>query len=381
MALITMKKPDGQTMNIEETSPIKAMLLNQGWAQTYNEQKTNETLNNQTPNKSNLQNTNIATANPNAVANVNYINALYKEAYNRNATQAELDKFAGRTVKDASNIILGQARSPFAGNVSNITQPIQPEITEETPAQDFSAYDNIINSDPFLTEQFQDENIKSQFSKMSPTLQMAYLQMMQSLGKTIEAGKVINPNIEITPEKIQEFTNQATSELDPYYQEQINNYKKDLETSISRLKEDFSKGVRSAEEPFKRNLAAAAESEAQAGLTYGSERAVREKTNIQGQQDLIDENALKVSRLAEDAYKQTERTLGSDVLSGVSMPSLENYNVSKQGFTEAGLRNLYTPQGGLVGSLQKERTTNIKGRTSELEEAYRQQRILNTSQL
>lgn len=32
MALITMYKSDGQTMTIEETSPIKAMLINQGWS-------------------------------------------------------------------------------------------------------------------------------------------------------------------------------------------------------------------------------------------------------------------------------------------------------------------------------------------------------------
>lgn len=371
MALITMKKPDGQTMTIEETSPIKNMLLNQGWSQisetqpSFN-QNNQQTSINQIP--SNLNTTPLGASG---------VNHLFKQYYGRDATQEELNYWSNKSDADLRPKLIPNSATELEKRKQNIPTQTQ----EQTPTQDFSMYDSIINNDPFLTEQFQDANIKSQFSKMSPTLQMAYLQMMQSLGKTIEAGKVINPNIEITPEKIQEFTNQATKELDPYYQEQINNYKKDLETSISRLKEDFSKGVRNAEEPFKRNLAAAAESEAQAGLTYGSERVVREKTNIQGQQDLIDENALEVSRLAEDAYKQTERTLGSDVLSGISMPSLENYNVSKQGFAEAGLRNLYTPQGGMIGSLQKERTTNIKSRTSELEDAYRRQRILNTSQL
>lgn len=254
------------------------------------------------------------------------------------------------------------------------------EILEETPDLT-DLFSSTIDLDPFLQEQFQDENTRQNFDKMSPELQMAYLQMMQSLGRQIEAGKVLNPNIEITPEKVQEFTNQATSELDPYYQEVINNYKDDLNTSILRLKTDFETGVRNAEDPFKRNLAAVAESEAQAGLTYGSERAKREQTNVLGQQQLIDENALKVQRSAEDAYKQAERTIGSDALSGVSIPNIKDYNVNKLGFAESGLRNLYATKGNLVGTFQKEKTTNIRTRASELEDAYRQNRILNTSQL
>lgn len=253
--------------------------------------------------------------------------------------------------------------------------------TEQQSEAELGIYDSIINNDPFLTEVFQDENYKENFSKMSPEMQMAQLQLIKALGGKIEAGQVLNPNIEITPERIQEFTNQATSELDPYYQEIINNYKDDLNTSISRLKTDFETGVRNAEEPFKRNLAAVAESEAQAGLTYGSERVKREQTNVLNQQQLIDENALKVQRSAEDAYKQAERTIGSDALGNVSIPNIKDYNVNKLGFAESGLRNLYAPQGNLVGTLQKERTTNIRTRASELEDAYRQNRILNTSQL
>jgi hypothetical protein len=73
-----------------------------------------------------LSNPNIATANPGATANKNFINALFTEGFGRDATQAELDKFASHTVKDASNIILGANRSPF------FQQPVTPAITEPT---------------------------------------------------------------------------------------------------------------------------------------------------------------------------------------------------------------------------------------------------------
>jgi hypothetical protein len=254
------------------------------------------------------------------------------------------------------------------------------EIEEETEKTEESIWDTIIDNSVFLKEQLSDTEIKSQFDSLPDELKSAYLQLLRSMEDTVKAGEVINPNIEITPEQIQKFTKQATSELDPYYQEQIKFYQQDLDTSISRLTEDFKTGVRNAEDPFKRNLAAQAEAEAQAGLTYGSERNVREKTAIQQQQQAIDEIAKQTGRSIEDTYKQAERTLGSDILGGVDT-SLPTYGVSKQGFSPLNSRSLFSPTGGLVGSLPKERTVAIKGRESELEEEFRKKRILNTSQL
>lgn len=378
-----------------------------------------------------LKNQNIAKANPSAIANLNYINALYKEAYNRNATKAELDKFSGKTVKDAANLILGQSNSPFAsqpsqaitpaptpqstetssnivqvkdktGNTINVYKDDIPALVSEgsipeqsldiaesndnniqsdIPTEDnqTTIWDSVINSDAFLAEQFKDANLKNQFNQLSPTLQAAYIQMLQSLGKTVESGKVVNPNIEITPEKVAEFTSQATSELDPYYQEQIKNYQADLDTSIKRLSEDFSTGVRNAEEPFKLNLAAQAESEAQAGLTYSSSRNNRLSTAVNEQQQKIDELAKSTGRNIQDAYTTAERSLGSNILNSIAKTYLPNYNVSSSGFNQNGTSNVSSLQGNLAGTINKEKTTAIKSRASELEEAYRQQRILNTN--
>ena len=491
MALITMRKPDGQTMTIDENSPLKASLTAQGWSQVSASATTSPTTTtsssstssktssgwvdpangNPTPVgvgqlKTEYDKQNIESKSENKSSNelfgssttntsgITTVNSLYNKYFNRDATSAESSywtsqkgdgssaslnrmyqsletqlktdyKNASGIDYDGSPITQGQTKTQnqlsgqtstsagktfyrdgvdiydastgqkisstdwannWSGKATEVTNPQASDTgdmgdtgTGETGI-DLSMYDSIINGDAFLSEQFKDENIKTNFSKMSPTLQMAYLQMLQSLGKTIEAGKVINPNIEITPEKIKEFTDQATSELDPYYQEQIKNYKADLDTSISRLTEDFKTGVRNAEDPFKRNLAVQAENEAQAGLTYGSERGVRENINVSDQQQKIDELAKTTGRSLEDTYKQAERTLGSDVLGSVNA-SLPTYGVSNQGFSSTGSRNLFAPTGGVIGSLPKEQTVAVKGRASELEEAYRNQRILNSSQL
>ncbi len=70
-----------------------------------------------------LKNQNIAKANPSSIANRAFIDALYKERYGRYATNAEYEKFKNSTVKDASNIILGQKDSPFVNVPSAPTTP------------------------------------------------------------------------------------------------------------------------------------------------------------------------------------------------------------------------------------------------------------------
>lgn len=251
--------------------------------------------------------------------------------------------------------------------------------TNSEVADEFSIF---INNDPFITEQFKDANIKAKFDKLPKELKLAYIQSMQSLGNSIEAGKVVNPNISITPAQAKEFTDQAFTELDPYYQEQIKLYKQDLDTSISRLQQDFDKGIRSAEEPFKENLAAQAESEAQAGLTYGSERVKREGQAVQDQQQKIEDYTTTAQRNAEDIAKTGERKLGSDLMGKVAMPTLGNYQVSNKGFSQTGSRNLSSAlTGGLIGEMPKAETVALTGRSSDLEDAYRKQRILSLSPL
>ena len=76
----------------------------------------------------------------NAVANPDYINALYQEAHERDATTEELRQFSGRTVKDAANLILGANKSPFF-----INKPL-PGATD-LPESNVEAAPEIANED------------------------------------------------------------------------------------------------------------------------------------------------------------------------------------------------------------------------------------------
>ena len=62
----------------------------------------------------------LSAANPLAIANASYINALYRKKFGRGATRQELAKFAGRSVKDSANLVLGSS-SPFTGQTTPTT--------------------------------------------------------------------------------------------------------------------------------------------------------------------------------------------------------------------------------------------------------------------
>lgn len=252
-------------------------------------------------------------------------------------------------------------------------------IESQNPLNDL--INQLIKSDPFLSEQLSDPETKRQFDSLSPDLQGAYLDVLGKLGERIEAGEVINSDIEITPELAKEFLDQAKTEIDPYYQEQINLVKNDLETSFSRLQQDFEQGIRRAEEPFKQQLKAQSEIEAQAGLTFGSERQRRERETVEGQQQAISDVQKNLLRSIEDTATQAERSIGSESLRGISIPGIQDINVSTSGFSPSGTRTLFTPQGDLIGSLPKQREVDLRTRQSQLEESERKKRILNTTNL
>src|SRR3990167_5409083 len=71
------------------------------------------------------------------------------------------------------------------------------------------------------------------------------------LDKTISAGKVVNPAVELTPAQIQGFLDQASKEISPYYASQITAIKDDLGKNIQNLQKQYELEKEGAESEFK----------------------------------------------------------------------------------------------------------------------------------
>jgi hypothetical protein len=178
-----------------------------------------------------------------------------------------------------------------------------------------------------------------------------------TLNSTIGSGKIVNPNINITPELTKQWADQASQELDPYYQSQFQAVKSDLSTDLNYLSDQYNQTVKSQQEQFKQNLATQRESEAGAGTIFSGGRLTREQELAKANERNIESLGTTLGYQAQKQGTTAERSIGSLGLSGLTSPTYASQSVStlNQGdYIPLQERNLFTPTGGIVGSLERE---------------------------
>ena len=264
-----------------------------------------------------------------------------------------------------------------------ISQQSQSEPTIPPPTDTTDTSDNAPASDPddqnALT--FDDPDLQDRINQLPLDIRGAVNQLYLFWERMIEGGQILNPDIQFTHERLQEFMDEAQTDIEPYYQEVLGQAKDDIELSLNRLSEDYKREVGRAEEPFKEGLAVQDEAEAQAGLTYGSERVRREGQNIESQQRSLDDVFREVERGVQDTVSVGERTLGSSFLSDLQSPQFSPFTASAGGFQQGQSRTLGGLQGGLLGSIPKQKEVDVRTRASEIEDITRRNRILDLSPL
>lgn len=123
------------------------------------------------------------------------------------------------------------------------------------------------------------------WNQLPADLQGTLLQMSSYITNQISQGNQINPDMDLSPSILQQFMTQASTEMDPYYQEQIKLYSQDINESIKRLNEDYQKEVQRSEEPYREQFQQQDIAEAEAGTAYSSGRQKREEQMV-GQRNL-----------------------------------------------------------------------------------------------
>ena len=92
--------------------------------------------------------------------------------------------------------------------------------------------------------------------------------LVPGLQSILDSGKVLNPDVELTPAQITEFTNLASSKISPYYRSQIESIQKDLGLSVDNLQKQYEVSKQGAEEGFKQSLGTQRESMSGLGTTF-----------------------------------------------------------------------------------------------------------------
>lgn len=251
------------------------------------------------------------------------------------------------------------------------------------PASGSSAWDAIAQNDPFIKQLLSDPAKLASFNAMDDTSKSLFIETARSLSKAVEAGKVVNPNIQITPEQLKQFYDQAGTELDPYYAEQYKVLRSDIDLSLGRMTADYNKSVERARDPFRQAVEEQAESEAQSGTAFSSGRKSRLDRTLTGQENYLGDLQQTTERSAQDLVRGYEGFVGSDKARSIALPTLSSFQPGEKAFGAVAPRTINPSLVGGIsyGSVGAEQETAKKTRANELESAYRRDRILNYSPL
>lgn len=212
-------------------------------------------------------------------------------------------------------------------------------------------------------------------SNLPPELQQTLQGVQTYLTKLQANGQIVNPNIQLTPEKLAEFTAQAQSEINPYYTTQLKLARSNLLTSAGYSANEVQQNEQQLAKQYNLNFKANASNEADRGFAQSGERIANERTLATDTQDQIDSARRQLSFNTGNAASNFAQQFG-----GTNVPNIQIGNSPSVSAGEptlggsSGTRSLYTLDpaiyDGLVGSQQYQQKADVANRVSQLTGAF-----------
>lgn len=213
-------------------------------------------------------------------------------------------------------------------------------------------------------------------STLPPEFQKLYSQLETYLAELQKRGQVLNPNIELTPDKIAEFLTQAQGEIDPYYAGQLKMATDSLKSSVEYGKQNLLTNEQRTQTEYGTNLRTLGESAADRGFAQSGLRQRDERTLATDTQNSITDARNQFGYNAGNAARSFAQQYGSASLPSFNIGEAPTVSAGESGFSQS-TRQLPLYQlssdvyDGLVGSEQYNQRAAVKNRASDLESAFR----------
>jgi hypothetical protein len=231
----------------------------------------------------------------------------------------------------------------------------------------------------FNAAQYGQPQQPTEYSTGDPNLDALLGQFDQLLQNQAAQGKQFDPNIELTPDVVKKFLDQATKEVSPYYQNQIKVIRKDLDNNLGELMKAYQLSKQQAESDFKANLSAKREQLAGDGLAYSGVRGQQEQKLREDTSRSLESAANSAASKARSAILDTESKIGSRNLNNLSFSGLTEFDADTAGsggFTSGRSLNFGTI-GGVTGDLEYNQNRDVRNLTDYLKSQEVQKRTLN----
>lgn len=215
-------------------------------------------------------------------------------------------------------------------------------------------------------------------------LQQLYDLAKKFLDDLQRRGQIINPAVSITPERIAEFMDQASKEIDPFYAEQLKLAKESFLTDVGYSKEEIARLESETERMFGQATRRIGEELAERGFAQSGLRRREETELAEETQRAIELQRRQLTQKTGAALRQFYQKYGAPALPQEEIPKLPPTPRALPGeerFERTGREFPFyeLPEGlyrDIVGSSEFERRGAVSKRGSELEEAERRKQEL-----
>lgn len=213
----------------------------------------------------------------------------------------------------------------------------------------------------------------SQFDELYNTLNQ-YLTELQ------KRGQVINPNVDLTPDKIAEFMKKAESEIDPYYTSQLKIAREGFLRGVGYSTQEIQRQEQQLEQKYRRQVRSIGEEAAERGFAQSGGRIQEERELAEATQEQIESGRRELGERVGGVAHEFAGRFGTGQLPSFTIG--EAPRVGETSFSRSGRElpfyelspDVYQ---GLIGSEEFERRGQVRQRASELEEGFRSQQALN----
>lgn len=216
--------------------------------------------------------------------------------------------------------------------------------------------------------------IDLELAGLPPELQALYKKMSDYYDMLLEQGMMVNPEVEITPEKAAEFLTQAEGEFGPFFSGEIRAVKQDLERYLGAAATEFGLGQEALQREFKRGFEDIGISAAERGMALSGPRLRQEREYAEEAQRVAAAQRRGLEFEAGGRALTVERQLGTEAFRGITQPTIRTAPIiTAQGRfeLETGQYPLTRAIGDIYGQIPREQLTAEQTRAAELESAYR----------
>ena len=218
------------------------------------------------------------------------------------------------------------------------------------------------------------EEMEEMYETGNPELDEILKVLKRQLEEITKRGQMVNPNIELTPERVAEFMAQAEREINPYYQTQLKLAREGFLSSLGYTKEEVGKFEQDLTKKFRSEFRSLGESAAERGFTLSGLRRRDESELATQTQRQAEDVRSRAAFQAEQQARQLGSEWGKEAITPLSFSEMPQFTATGEvlkGTRELPMFNLGSTYDDLIGSREFERRGAVKSRKSELEEAER----------